>query len=51
VLLIHPLVLGNGQRLFADGVPTAFELADSLTTTTGVVIATYSSSQAVGGRS
>jgi dihydrofolate reductase len=51
VLLIHPLVLGSGQRLFADGGPTEFELADSLTTTTGVVIATYRSAQTVGGGS
>jgi dihydrofolate reductase len=41
LLLIHPLVLGSGQRLFADGVNAQLELADSLTTTTGVVIATY----------
>ena len=42
VLSIHPLVLGTGRRLFADGVPyTTLELVDSKTTTTGVVIATY----------
>jgi len=42
VLLIHPLVLGSGRRLFADGVPyAAFRLVDTKTTTTGVVIATY----------
>jgi dihydrofolate reductase len=41
-LLIHPLVLGEGQRLFADGVPpTDLELVGSKTTGTGVVIATY----------
>jgi dihydrofolate reductase len=41
-LLIHPLVLGTGQRLFADGGPPAdLELAGSRTTATGVVIATY----------
>jgi len=41
-LLIHPLVLGTGRRLFPDGSPTAaFRLVDSKTTTTGVVIATY----------
>jgi dihydrofolate reductase len=41
LLLIHPLVLGSGRRLFFDGVFASLELADSLTTTTGVVIATY----------
>jgi dihydrofolate reductase len=41
VLSIHPLVLGTGQRLFADGGPPAeFELEGSKTTATGVVIAT-----------
>ena len=42
VLLIHPLVLGTGRRLFAEGSPTtALQLVDTKTTTTGVVIATY----------
>lgn len=41
-LLIHPLVLGSGRRLFPDGSPSArLRLTDSVTTTTGVVIATY----------
>lgn len=42
VLLIFPLVLGSGRRLFPDGSPPAeLRLADSVTTTTGVMIATY----------
>jgi dihydrofolate reductase len=42
VLLIHPLVLGSGRRLFSDGGPSAaLRLVDTKTTTTGVVIATY----------
>ena len=42
VLLIHPLVLGRGRRLFTDDAPySALRLAKSVTTTTGVVIATY----------
>ena len=42
VLLIHPLVLGSGRRLFPDGGPSAaLRLVDAKTTTTGVVIATY----------
>jgi dihydrofolate reductase len=42
LLMIHPLVLGTGRRLFEDGGPYgAFRLADSVVTTKGVVIATY----------
>jgi dihydrofolate reductase len=42
VLMIHPLVLGTGRRLFADGGAFAeLRLTDATTTTTGVVIATY----------
>jgi dihydrofolate reductase len=42
ILLVHPLVLGSGQRLFEPGLPTsALELTDSRTSTTGVIIATY----------
>ncbi|MEU3301787.1 dihydrofolate reductase family protein [Streptomyces sp. NPDC006678] len=41
-LLVHPVVLGAGMRLFADGAPpTRFELAASSTTSTGVAIHTY----------
>jgi hypothetical protein len=36
------LVLGSGRRLFTDGGPLAtFRLVDSVTTTTGVLVATY----------
>lgn len=42
VLLIHPLVLGSGRRLFPDGGGFAeLRLAGAQATTTGVVIATY----------
>jgi dihydrofolate reductase len=42
VLLIHPLVLGTGRRLFPDGgASTSLRLRDAKTTTTGVIIATY----------
>jgi dihydrofolate reductase len=42
VLLIHPVVLGSGRRLFVDGGTfAALQLVDAQTTTTGVVIATY----------
>ena len=42
LLLIHPLVLGSGRRLFPDGGPSAsLRLVDAKPTTTGVIIATY----------
>ena len=41
-LLIHPLVLGTGTRLFTDGaVPARLRFVKSVPTTTGVLIATY----------
>jgi dihydrofolate reductase len=44
LLLIHPLVLGRGRRLFNDDSQrTALRLVDSVATTTGVVMATYRS--------
>ncbi len=42
LVLIHPLVLGTGRRLFAEGGPPAtLRLVDTKITTTGVIIATY----------
>ena len=42
VLLIHPLVLGQGRRLFNERGPGVdLELIDSVTTSKGVIIATY----------
>jgi dihydrofolate reductase len=42
VLLVHPLVLGQGRRLFDERGPGVdFELIDSLPTSKGVIIATY----------
>ena len=41
-LLVHPLVLGSGTRLFGDdGARAPLSLAGSVPTTTGVVIGTY----------
>jgi dihydrofolate reductase len=41
-LMVHPLVLGAGKRLFRDGTPlTRFRLVDSKPTSTGVLILTY----------
>jgi dihydrofolate reductase len=42
VLLIHPVILGSGRRLFSDsGSREALKLVDTKTTSTGVIIATY----------
>ncbi|MER7111831.1 dihydrofolate reductase family protein [Streptomyces sp. NPDC000229] len=41
-LLVFPVFLGKGRRLFPDGgTPTAFELTGHRTTSTGVTIQTY----------
>jgi dihydrofolate reductase len=43
VLLIHPLVLGAGRRLFpAGGPPAELRLVDASSTPSGVIVATYS---------
>jgi dihydrofolate reductase len=41
-LIIHPVVVGSGKRLFEDGgVPKELKLVDSKTFSTGVVYLTY----------
>lgn len=41
-LMTFPIVLGTGKRLFAEGsTPRAFELTDSLVTSSGVVFTYY----------
>ena len=41
-LVIHPLTLGKGKRLFDDGpIPAAFALAESKATPGGVIMAHY----------
>lgn len=41
-LIIHPVLLGSGKRLFGNGtVPTGLELTESRTTSTGSVIQAY----------
>jgi dihydrofolate reductase len=42
VLVVYPIVLGSGKRLFKDGAPkTPLKLVDSKPTTTGGMILTY----------
>ena len=41
-LLIYPVVLGTGRRLFAEGIkPAALRLVESRTTSTGVTVNVY----------
>jgi dihydrofolate reductase len=41
LLMIHPLVLGSGRRLFPEGLDTSLRLLESASTSAGVVIAVY----------
>jgi dihydrofolate reductase len=42
LLMIHPIVLGSGRRLFPEGSPpTTLDLVGSETATTGVLVSTY----------
>jgi dihydrofolate reductase len=42
-LMVHPVVVGSGKRLFAGSGEAAFRLVDSTTTSAGVVVLTYGS--------
>ena len=41
LLMITPLVLGSGRRLFAGGTYASLRLVESSTTSTGVLMAVY----------
>jgi dihydrofolate reductase len=41
LLMIHPLVLGSGRRLFPPGVQADLQLVETIAAPTGVVIAAY----------
>lgn len=44
-LWIFPVAIGNGKRLFSEGInPSDFKLLDSKVSSTGVIIATYGQS-------
>jgi dihydrofolate reductase len=52
VLLIHPLVLGSGHRLFTGNAAfAALQLVSAKATPTGVVVATYEPVEPVAGQS
>ena len=47
-LMIYPLTLGSGKRLFADGtLPAAFKVTESAVTPTGVIVVNYERAGAV----
>jgi dihydrofolate reductase len=41
LLIVHPLVLGRGRRLFAAGAPTSLELVEATPSPRGALIVTY----------
>jgi dihydrofolate reductase len=45
LLMIHPLILATGRRLFPAGLEMSLQLVDSQTTETGIVIAAYEPSR------
>lgn len=48
VLIVSPVLLGTGKRLFAEGTPArAFELVGTTSTPTGVLLNTYKAAGAV----
>jgi len=47
-LMIYPITLGTGKRLFADGtIPTAFKVTESKVTLNGVIIVNYERTSAL----
>jgi dihydrofolate reductase len=47
-LMIFPITLGAGKRLFADGtIPAAFKVTESIVTPTGVIIVNYERAGAI----
>jgi dihydrofolate reductase len=40
-LIVYPVLVGSGKRLFNGGEELTFELAESTPTSTGVVVLTY----------
>jgi dihydrofolate reductase len=44
-LMVHPVIIGKGKHLFADGSEAKLKLVDTKTTSTGVVILSYQPDQ------
>jgi dihydrofolate reductase len=47
-LIVYPVMVGTGKRLFADSSERTLRLADTATTATGVTVLTYEASPAGG---
>lgn len=47
-LMIYPITLGGGKRLFADGtIPATFRVTESMVTPTGVIVVNYERAGAI----
>jgi dihydrofolate reductase len=47
-LMIYPITLGSGKRLFADGtIPAAFKVTESIVSPNGVIVASYERAGAI----
>ena len=47
-LMIYPVTLGSGKRLFADGtIPAAFKVTESTVTSSGVIVVNYERAGAI----
>jgi dihydrofolate reductase len=47
-LMIYPITLGGGKRLFADGtIPAAFKVTESQVTPNGVIVVNYERAGAI----
>lgn len=47
-LMIYPITLGQGKKLFAEGtIPTAFKVTESIVGSSGVMLANYERAGAV----
>src|SRR5512146_1552977 len=47
-LMVYPITLGGGKRLFADGtIPAAFKLTESIVASNGVIVVNYERAGAI----
>lgn len=47
-LMVYPITLGSGKRLFADGtIPAAFKVTESVVGSTGVIVVNYERAGAI----
>jgi len=47
-LMIYPITLGAGKRLFADGtIPAAFKVTESIVGSNGVIVVNYERAGAI----